>query len=165
MGIKIKQMCANKFQVCGWVTLRLKKSIFLFQWKIIQGSSGFISHNSLKRKHISNGQRSRFWKECHPRSPLQTKPLPEKPPLMKWTGQCNKAWAKHLLADHYYKWTKPEREWEYTLHVRLPFTLFLTFNKAETSFMCEAKRYELTPVSKQRNEKQMKLLSAKVDCF
>lgn len=128
MSIKIKQMCAKKFQVCGWVTLRLKKYISLS----MKNNAGFIwlhqcfsSHNSLKRKHISNGHMSRFWKdrrpECHPASPLQTKPLPEKPPLMKWTGQCNKAWAKHLLADHYYLVDKARKR------MRMHITCQITF--------------------------------------
>lgn len=130
---KKKQICANTFQACGWVSLRLIKSIFLFHWEKMQGS-GFIwfqqhfsSHNSLKWKHISNGQMSRFWKdrgpEYHPPSPLQTKPLPEKSPLMKWRGQRNKAWAKHLLADHYYLVNKARKRMR--MHITCQITFYI----------------------------------------
>lgn len=96
----------------AWV---LKMCIFISFKRNDAGSiwlhQRFNSHNSPHRKHITNGQMSRFWKdrdpECHPH--LQTKPLPENPPLMKWTGQCNKAWAKHLSADYYYLVNKGRR--------------------------------------------------------
>lgn len=131
MGKIIKQMCAIKFQACGWVSLRLQKKDISLS---VRNDAGFIwlhqrfsSHNSLKRKHISNGQMSRFWKdrgpECHPLSPLQTKSLSEKPPLMKWTGQCNKTWAKHLLAHHYYLVNKARKRMR--MHITCQITFYI----------------------------------------
>lgn len=107
--------------MCKWVSglwmsqPGSKKSVFSFlSREMMQGPSGFISASTViivLIENIANGQRSRFWKdrdpECYPH--LQTKPLPENPPLMKWTGQCNKAWAKHLLADYYYIVNKGRR--------------------------------------------------------
>lgn len=152
-------MCANKFLPAGWVSLSLKKSIFLFQWEMMKGSSGFSSHNSLKRKPISNGQMSRFWKdrgpEYRPPSPLQTKPLPEEPPLMKWTGQRNKAWAKHLAADHYYFVHKARQRMRKHITCQITFYIISDAQWSVTSFICEAERSEFKPISEQKNDKQI----------
>lgn len=165
-------MCANRSRARGWVSLGLKKSVFSFlSREMMQGPSGFISHNSVHGKHVPNGQTSRFWKdrgpECHPH--LQTKPLPENPPLMKWAGQCNNAWAKHLLADYYYlvnKATKRMRMPHYMSDYLLDYfcrsmkqishpSVFLLFSLWKKEAVKQ--RWELKPISKQRNERQAKL--------
>lgn len=95
----------------------------------------FNSHNSAHRKHITNRQMRRFWKDRDPECPphLQIKPLPENPPLMKWTGQCNKAWAKHLLADYYYLVNKGRRRMRMPHYMSDYLLDYSDFNEANTS--------------------------------
>lgn len=127
MGKKM-QTCTNTFPASRWVRLRLKESIFLFQWEMMQGSSGFTSASAATIVWKENTSLMDRWggfekigPECHPPSPLQTKTLPEKPPLMKWTGQRNKAWAKHLLADHYYLVNKARKRMRMHITCRITF--------------------------------------------
>lgn len=146
-----------------------------FQWEMMQGSSGFISTSAATIVHTEKTSLMDRWvgfedrgPECHPH--LQTKTLPEKPPLMKWTGQRNKAWAKHLLADYYYLVNKARKRmrmahymsdylldsfWHSMKQIPHPSVFSLWVWSMEVR-SCEAERYELKPISKQRNERQAK---------
>lgn len=53
--IKISVMCVNGFQVCGWVSLGLKKCVFSFiSREMMQGPSGFICASTVTIVLIEN---------------------------------------------------------------------------------------------------------------